>query len=93
MHYYTKSQLAKKCNIPESTLHNRLDDFSEYFSPIEVNNRLYYKERDTYKLRVIQGMRTTKPAYSTSEIRKVLKEINKDFKKLDELEQFLNKIK
>ncbi|MGI8372782.1 MerR family transcriptional regulator [Priestia megaterium] len=91
--YYTKSQLAKECNMPDSTLHDRLEDFCEFFFPLNENNQSYYTNRDCYKLRIIQGMRKSKPAHSTNEIRKVLKEITEDFRKLDELDRFLNKLK
>ncbi|MGF9740075.1 hypothetical protein ABEX38_21945 [Priestia megaterium] len=90
MKLYTKAQLAKECNIPYSTLHGRLDEFKEFFSPINDGNNLYYMEYDRIKIRIIQGMRTTKPPHSKYEINEELKKITADLKRLETIKNLFD---
>lgn len=93
MNYYTKSELAKECKISESTVHDRLVDFEEFFSPVLVGNQLYYTKYDILKLLVIHGMRNTKPKHTTQEIRYRLKKFSDDFMNLELFKEYSKKLK
>ncbi|MEJ9310365.1 hypothetical protein P4655_03225 [Priestia megaterium] len=90
---YIQTELANKCNVPESTIRNRCRDFSKYFSPIKQNNNVFYSKYDYYKMVFIQGLRKTSPSLSTLEISKKLEEFCEDLETLELINKIINKHK
>ncbi|MEH6867191.1 hypothetical protein COC52_29185 [Priestia megaterium] len=88
---YTQTELANKCNIPESTIRKRCSDFGEYFSPIRQNNNVFYSKYDYYKMVFIQGLRKTSPTLSKFDIAKKLEEFCEDLETLVLIDKIIKK--
>ncbi|QSX18465.1 hypothetical protein [Priestia megaterium] len=92
---FLKSELARKCGVSDSTLHGRIEEFKEFFTPIKKDNKVYFSKKSLIKVIIIQGMRSApNRTFSKHEIEDVLSEVNYNFdllvdclnKTLDEIE-------
>ncbi|MED3854208.1 MerR family transcriptional regulator [Priestia megaterium] len=52
MNLYLQTELARLCEVPESTLRQRIKKFKRYISPVQLNGKTYYTD-ETYDQMVL----------------------------------------